>query len=116
MMAWVESAKLTLVTWSSVILLPLRTQPVGVPLPSAASRLVPLSNEELGQKLLGRPWLWARLAVSSSMAAPRNVSLQFICGFAWVLSFLYLVARMGAPIHSEGVNVLRNELCSYGCS
>ena len=45
---------LALVTWQMAVELPLRIQPVGVPLPSPASRLVPLSKVELGQKLFGK--------------------------------------------------------------
>src|SRR5260370_42486979 len=108
MMACVEPAKLTGVTWSMLVLLPLRTHPVGVPLPSTASRLVPLSNVEFGQKLFGRLWLRAKLAVSSSVAAPRSVSLEFMFGLSLVLSFL---RTSGVP--PSGVFVFDPDLLDF---
>src|SRR5579864_7746077 len=49
---WVGLVKLLVMTLQIVASLPLRTQPVGVPL--VASRPVPSSNLGLGQKLLAR--------------------------------------------------------------
>ena len=51
---WVGLTDLADVTWQMVLSLPPRFQPVGVPLPSPASRLLPFSKPGLGQKLLGR--------------------------------------------------------------
>src|SRR5580658_9313546 len=81
MMALVEFGKSTLVTSSMVlelpVRLPLRTQPVGVPAPLGAMRLVPLSKVEFGQKLLGRGWLRA-VPQAKRVAAPSRVRWKFI--------------------------------------
>src|SRR5579862_1915298 len=50
--AWVGLVKLLVMTWQMLVSLPLRTQPAGVPL--VWSRLTPISNLGLGQKLLAR--------------------------------------------------------------
>jgi hypothetical protein len=67
--------------------LPLRTHPVGVPLPSAAERLVPLPKVEFGQKLLGRGWAWTKLPATNSVAAPSHASLKFIVIFRFNYCF-----------------------------